>query len=109
MYKDKDKQREADRQRQKRRRDKIKGKGVTSQGVTESVTKRGKDIKVFAGLPLDVQQTIDRLSESNEEKMRRTANAIHYQHVFPDRYHPSSDIRFTTLMAGYVPPGRGPT
>lgn len=48
--------------------------------------KRGQDIKCFEDLPLDVQQTIRRTSDSNEEFQKRTAAAIHYQHLFPDRY-----------------------
>ena len=102
MYKDKDKQREADKERQRRRRDKIKAEGVTNsgrdkQGVTGGIiltlaaniddnAKRGKDIKSFEDLPPDVQATINRVSESNEEKAKRTAAAIKYQHLFPDRY-----------------------
>lgn len=49
--------------------------------------KRGKDIKCFANLPPDVQQTINSISVDAEDKARRTAIAIHYQHLFPDRYH----------------------
>lgn len=52
-----------------------------------SRAKRGKDIKCFADLPLDVQATIRRLSDTNEEFEKRTAIAIRYQHLFPDRYH----------------------
>lgn len=52
-----------------------------------SKPKRGKDIKVFEDLPPDVQATINRLSESNEEKAKRTQVAIKYQHLFPDRYY----------------------
>jgi hypothetical protein len=53
--------------------------------------KRGKDIKVFADLPWDVQQTIDIMSvvegKMNQTiKANRTAIAIHYQHTFPERY-----------------------
>ena len=57
-----------------------------------SKPKRGKDIKVFEDLPPDVQNTIDGLSvDENGEidrtvKAYRTAIAIHYQHLFPDRY-----------------------
>lgn len=114
MYKDKDRQREADRARQKRRRDKIKAEGVTdtgrdSQGVTDEESdavlrmvlgvqknnrvtpKRGKDIKYFTDLPLDVQQTIERLCPDvvgdYHERCRRTAIAIDYQHKHPDRYY----------------------
>lgn len=54
--------------------------------MTTDNTKRGLDIKCFADLPPDVQATINRLSESNEEKRRRTQIAIHYQHVFPNRF-----------------------
>ena len=61
--------------------------------------KRGKDIKCFEDLPPDIQRTIIDISESEEEKQRRTGIAIHYQHVFPDRYEPNSDERFTRLMA----------
>ena len=60
--------------------------------------KRGKDIKCFEDLPVDVQQTIDRISESPEEKRRRTGIAIHYQHVV-DRFEPNSDQDLTRLMA----------
>lgn len=49
--------------------------------------KRGKDIKCFEDLPPDVQAAINRISESNEEKQKRTAAAIKYQHLFPDQYH----------------------
>ncbi len=106
MYKDKDKRRDKDRDRQRRyrsRRDTVGGhrpqgvtKGVTGPGVTQGVTdrggtcqgfpKRGKDIKCFADLPPDVQQNINMMSDSNEEKQKRTAAAIKYQHLFPDSY-----------------------
>lgn len=54
--------------------------------------KRGKDIKCFTDLPADVQNTIDRMSTIDGEldqdiKAKRTAAAIKYQHLFPDRYH----------------------
>ena len=55
--------------------------------------KRGKDIKVFADLPPDVQSTIETMSKDDAgktdqaAKARRTAAAIHYQHLFPDRFH----------------------
>lgn len=56
--------------------------------------KRGKDIKCFADLPPDVQRTIERVSRINNneaeyktEKAKRTARAIHYQSLFPDRYY----------------------
>ena len=51
------------------------------------IPKRGLDIKCFADLPPDVQATINRISESNEEKQKRTAAAIKYQHLFPGSYH----------------------
>ena len=62
-------------------------------------SKRGKDIKSFADLPPDVQQTIDRMSESNEEKQKRTAIAIHYQHAFPNGYHPKN-TDFSGVVTG---------
>ena len=54
--------------------------------------KRGKDIKCFADLPPDVQQTIDRLSTVDGKidqtiKANRTAIAINYQHIFPNSYY----------------------
>ena len=54
--------------------------------------KRGKDIKTFEDLPPDVQQTIDSLSMVDGRicqrvKANRTAIAINYQHLFPDRYY----------------------
>ena len=53
--------------------------------------KRGKDIKTFEDLPPDVQQTIDSLSMVDGKiyqtvKANRTAIAINYQQLFPDRY-----------------------
>ena len=112
-YKDPDKQREANRKAQA----KFKAKGITKQGITDRVLpdgnmdietlamvdagcgdklthgfKRGKDIKCFADLPPDVQQTIDSLSMVDGKicqrvKANRTAIAINYQHLFPDRFH----------------------
>lgn len=54
--------------------------------------KRGKDIKCFADLPPDVQRTINMMSTidgklNEDEKAKRTARAIHYQSLFPSRYH----------------------
>ncbi len=120
--KDKDKQREADRERQRRYREShpisskgrdesVTDNGRDKHGVTKGVTdkesivtpfvespgvtkpKRGKDIKCFADLPLDVQQTIDRMSVVDGKidqtvKANRTAIAINYQHLFPDRFEP---------------------
>ena len=67
--------------------------------------KRGKDIKVFEDLPSDVQASIRRVSESNEEFKRRTQIAIHYQHM-TGRYEPVLDLDFTQALAqaspGYV-------
>lgn len=50
-------------------------------------TKRGKDIKCFADLPPDVQQTINEISDTPEEKARRTQVAIRYQWLFPNRFY----------------------
>ena len=106
MYKDKGKQREANRQASQRQRDK---KGMTDDCAKAGIVipdhpvpvipKRGKDIKCFEDLPVDVQATINRLSESNEEKAKRTAAAIKYQHLFPDSFSAPSDLDFTRLMA----------
>lgn len=54
--------------------------------------KCGKDIKCFEDLPLDVQATIDMMSVVDGKidqtiKANRTAIAIHYQHLYPDRYY----------------------
>jgi hypothetical protein len=102
MYKDKNKQREANRRASQRRRDQLKSlanaiipnqESMTNQGMmtrnsdANVIPKRGKDIKCFTDLPPDVQRTINRISQSNEEKVKRTAIAIHYQHLFPDRYY----------------------
>ena len=109
-YKDKDKQREANAERQRRYKEKQKAllnEGVTGKALPDDVIgvlipagkpaelirqpKRGKDIKTFADLPPDVQQTIDSLSMVDGRicqrvKANRTAIAINYQHLFPDRY-----------------------
>jgi len=107
MYKDEDKRKEAGKERQRRYRN--KAKGVTIEGVTDKALplcpyclkrpilsgnaiaceecsqmtlispKRGKDIKTFNDLPLDVQQTIDRMSDTTEEHIKRTEAAINYQ------------------------------
>lgn len=57
--------------------------------------KRGKDIKCFADLPLDVQKTIAMMSRRDGkidqvDKAKRTTAAIKYQHLFPDRYEPTN-------------------
>jgi len=54
--------------------------------------KRGKDIKVFADLPPDVQVIINSMSEVDgkidpKAKADRTEAAIMYQHLFPNRYY----------------------
>lgn len=54
---------------------------------SKRLKKRGTDIKCFADLPPDVQATINRISQSNEEKAKRTKIAIQYQHLYPDRFH----------------------
>ena len=65
MYKDKDRQREANRQASQRQRDK---KGMTDDCAKAGIVipdhpvpvipKRGKDIKCFEDLPVDVQQML---------------------------------------------------
>ncbi len=124
MYKDKAKQREAGKERTRRYRN--KHKGVTNEGVTDKALpdgyigavpcappilepnlKRGKDIKCFADLPPDVQQTIDRMSVVDGKidqtiKVNRTAIAISYQHMFPDfpdRYH-TTGVVCTGIVTG---------
>ena len=90
MYKDKEKQREANKEAAQRGRD--KQKGMTQDAIVipdhpvPVIPKRGKDIRRFEDLPPDVQQTIERISDSPEEKQGRTAIAISYQHTYPDRY-----------------------
>ena len=49
--------------------------------------KRGKDIKCFSDLPPAVQLAIDLSDIDSKEHARRVAGAIHYQHLFPDRFH----------------------
>ena len=63
-------------------------KGVC--GVNAEITgrpeskKRGKAIKCFEDLPLDVQATIDRMSTDRADKVKRTKRAVAYEHLFPD-------------------------
>lgn len=65
----------------------------TASEAERAESKRGKDIKCFADLPLDVQNTIESMSVNDEGvidqtiKANRTAIAVHYQHLFPDRYY----------------------
>jgi len=105
MYKDKEKQKESDRERARKYR--LKQKGVT-QGVTKSgcdaqgVTKPKGKITCFEDLPADVQRSIERLSDSPEEKARRTANAIAYQQRNPGRTQNTGlDIGEVELPEGY--------
>ena len=111
MYKDKDRQKEANRIAAKKYRDSMTGKGMTiAPSITPKsdipvIPKRGLDIKCFEDLPLDVQQSIHR--EPEDQWPRRTAAAIHYQQLFPYRYHPNSDTE-ALPRTGYVPPGRRP-
>ncbi len=63
---------------------------------------RFKANKVFKSLPLDVQRSIERLSDSPEEKARRTQAALDYQKKFPDNRHkgvtrPTEDLNATIL------------
>ena len=99
MFKDPDKQKEANRQAKRRQR----AKDNEPQGMTLAtrvipktdirvIPKRGKDIKCFGDLPPDVQQTIDKMSTVDGKidqtiKANRTAIAVNYQHLFPDRYY----------------------
>ena len=108
-YKDKDKQKKANRLAKQRQRQGMT-KGMTEQGMTSTspvIPRRGKDITKFEHLPPDIQQIIDRISESDEEHARRTAIAINYQHVFPDRFGPNetivTDHDFCMMMAQAKP------
>lgn len=54
--------------------------------------KRGLAIKCFVALPVDVQETIGKMVVVNgkiDQVMwaKRTAIAVNYQHLFPDRYY----------------------
>jgi hypothetical protein len=69
--------------------------------------KRGKDIKCFADLPPDVQETIVRMTTDRNGKMdqiaraKRTAAAIKYQHLFPHKYDnpgPVTDAELVVVM-----------
>ena len=104
MYKDKDKQREANRRAQAR----FKAKGITSEGITDRVLPDGirTDLSIgmvpnihhcrkmtFKDLPLDVQQSIEYMSQARaeagensyeNEKQARTERAIKYQQLYPD-------------------------
>jgi len=70
----------------------------TSQQTPERrAYKRGTDIKCFEDLPADVQLDIATMAASKagndeaayqQERQDRTERAIHYQHIFPDRFYP---------------------
>ncbi len=96
MYKDKDKQREANRKAQAKFKAKGITEGITNQGITEGITeglglrqspvvildsspKRGKDIKCFTDLPVDVQDRINRMKTGVKYKEREIRNEIRYQ------------------------------
>ncbi|KKN03377.1 hypothetical protein LCGC14_1108250 [marine sediment metagenome] len=117
MYKDKDKQREANRLAAKEYRDNRRKsiEGMTNEGMTTAPKnvipvipcsiKRGKDIKCFADLPPDVQQTIDKMSVVSGAidqtiKANRTAIAVNYQHLFSDRYYPQSAVISSLVVTG---------
>ena len=99
MYKDKDRQREANREANKRYRERQEARescvipdgNVRRDTFPKPTHKRGKDIKTFNDLPPDVQKTIDSMSMVEGKidqtiKANRTAIAVNYQHLFPDRY-----------------------
>ena len=101
MYKDKEKQKEANRLAKARQRQGMTQEGMTGDNVIPKPDYnvipdsecRGKDIKRFEHLPLDVQRTINRLTTlpdgtvDEQARANRTAIAINYQHYRPDRYH----------------------
>ncbi len=64
----------------------------------EAKPKRGKDIKCFDDLPVDVKLIINRLSMVDGKidktiKANRTAIAVNYQHLFPDKFHSTGITR----------------
>lgn len=65
---------------------------VTLVAFHKGKPKRGLDIKCFEDLPPDVQLGIKSMSMDEtgyvdeDEKAKRTAAAIRYQHLFPGRY-----------------------
>jgi len=66
------------------------GKAESNETPTLSNAERQARFKAnqaFKSLPIDVQHSIDRISDSPEEKSRRTANAIDYQRMFPNSLH----------------------
>ena len=109
MYKDRDRQRQANRERQ--RRYKERQKALLSEGVTEkalpknaTTSKRGLDIQCFNDLPIDVQDTIVKMSTidgkvDNAEWNKRTAAAIRYQHLFPGRYEGITDNQWAYIQS----------
>ena len=62
--------------------------GVLSNAERQA---RFKANQAFKSLPADVQHTIDRISDSPEEKAQRTAIALHYQAKHPDSVHKGID------------------
>ena len=60
---------------------------------------RFKANKIFKGLPLDVQHTIDRISGSPEEKAVRTAIAIDYADGHPESAHRGIDYEAEPMSA----------
>ena len=76
-YKDKEQKKVNNAERQRRYREK-------ERALRD---RRGLDIRKFEHLPIDVQRTINRLSDDEQEHAGRAAIAISYQHQFPHRYH----------------------
>ena len=62
--------------------------GVLSNAERQA---RFKANKGFKSLPVDVQHTIDRISDSPEEKARRTSIALAYQAKYPNSVHKGID------------------
>jgi len=88
-YKDPEKQREANRAANQRYREN-KAKGITDSSITSDIAVIPHKPE-FSDLPLDVQHSIDRTSDSPEEKVRRTIIALDYQKKFPNKPHTGID------------------
>jgi len=68
-----------------------------AQTRTENPNVAKSNNKAEQVLPQSIIGAIDRISDSPEEKRRRTASALRYQRLFPNR--PVPDYTFTLLMA----------
>jgi hypothetical protein len=78
----------------------------SSNELSVNTPRRGKDIKCFEDLPPDVQETINQMCRIDDNKIdatakaNRTAIAINYQHLYPDRYHSTGVICSGPVVTG---------